>query len=187
METHPVHPRDALPRGGHCSPASLSLFPTLPKERVHGHRATCPGLASCGCRAHTGQPRVCPRAACGRTSQGLLRPLVPPLPQTQNPTRLCSPASEGQSQVQGREAWLPRLCVLTFTCLPLTERTRLPTHARGPKGHPPPVSQRPKPRPPLCTLQPVAAAEAAPRLTGHGPRRSHQFSHVRRPTGQRRG
>lgn len=75
-------------------------------------------------RPDTQGPGICPRAACGATSQGLPRPLVPPLPQTRDPTRLCSPASAGRSQVQGREAWLPRLCVVTSTHLPLTGRTR---------------------------------------------------------------
>lgn len=78
-------------------------------------------------RPDTQGPGICPRAACGATSQGLPRPLVPPLPQTRDPTRLCSPASAGRSQVQGREAWLPCPCVVTFTRLPLTGRTRPPT------------------------------------------------------------
>lgn len=130
METHPVHPRDARPVGGHCSPASLSLsFPLCPRRGYVGSvppvQAWSPVAAVP--RPDTRGPGVCPRAACGATSQGLPRPLVPPLPQTWDPMRLCSPASAGQGQVQGWEAWLPRPCVVTFTHLPLTGRRRPPT------------------------------------------------------------
>lgn len=106
-------------------------------------------------------PGVCPRAACGGASQGLPRPLVPPLPQTQTP-RVSAVLPQGAEPSPGPGSPAPTPCVVTLTCLPLTERTRPCTHACGPKGHPPPVPQRAKPQPPLCTLQPAAAAQAAP-------------------------
>lgn len=190
METHPGHPRDALPGGGHCSPASVSLsFPLCPRR---GYVGTGPPVQAWSPVAaapipDTQGPGVCPRAACGGASQGLPRPLVPPLPQTQTP-RVSAVLPQGAEPSPGPGSPAPTPCVVTLTCLPLTERTRPCTHACGPKGHPPPVPQRQSPSLPcaLCSQRPQLKP---PPTHGSWTQEvtSHQFSRVRLPTGQRRG
>ena len=149
MDTHPGHPRDALPGGGHCSPASVSLsFPLCPRR---GYVGTGPPVQAWSPVAaapipDTQGPGVCPRAACGGASQGLPRPLVPPLPQTQTP-RVSVVLPQGAEPSPGPGSPAPTPCVVT----------------RGwAAGAPSSRSTEAKPRPPLCTLQPAAAAQAAP-------------------------
>ena len=178
METHLGHPRDALPGGGHCSPASVSLsFPLCPRR---GYVGTGPPVQAWSPVAaapipDTQGPGVCPRAACGGASQGLLRPLVPPLPQTPTP-RVSAVLPQGAEPSPGPGSRAPTP-VCSHTHMPSSDGKDKAVHTRvWAEGAP--SSRSTEGKAPASPVHFAASGRSSsrPRLTGPGPRRSHHIS-----------
>ena len=119
-------------------------------------------------------PGVCPRAACGGASQGLPRPLVPPLPQTQTP-RVSAVLPQGAEPSPGPRSPAPTP-VCSHTHVSSSDGKDKAVHTRvWAEGAP--SSRFTEGTAPASPVHFAASGHSSsrPRLTGPGPRRSHEL------------
>ena len=119
-------------------------------------------------------PGVCPRAACGGASQGLPRPLVPPLPQTQTP-RVSAVLPQGAEPSPGPRSPAPTpVCSHTHVSSSDGKDKAVHTRVWAERARSSRFTEGTAPASPVHFAA-SGHSSSRPRLTGPGPRRSHEL------------